>query len=230
MRRKFTIAIFFFFLSSALHGQVLISLIFGEALNSGKIEFGLEGGYNWSNISSAKSKKYYGNYNLGFYFDIVLKKPWYFYTGVLVKSNLGTGKLEEEDLAKLNFGKPYEHEGNYAQVTRSFQVPALIKYRFENNLFLLAGLQFNLTYDAWIEYEHETDESDTVVRHYNKDETNKLDFGAMAGIGYKIKEKDDHGLSFSFRYYYGFLDVYKTIAGSNNSSFFLEMTIPIGAE
>ena len=31
-------------------GQVLISLLLGDKLNTGKIEFGLEGGFNWSNF------------------------------------------------------------------------------------------------------------------------------------------------------------------------------------
>jgi len=227
--KKIIVIAFLLFSSVQTQSQVLISLIFGDALNSGKIEFGLEGGYNWANFTQMDSKDYLGNYNLGFYFDIKIDQPWYIYTGVLVKSNLGTNKLSENDLKLINFNN-YDADGEYSQVTKTFQVPALIKYRFENNFFLLAGLQFGLMYNAWIEYNYEDDNTETVIKEYNEDELNRIDAGGMVGFGYKIKKKNNHGLSFSLRYYYGFVDVYKNLSGPKYTSFFLEMTIPIGAD
>jgi len=227
--KKHLMVLSFFFISTVMQGQVLISLIFGEALNSGKIEFGLEGGYNWSKITKLDSKNYLGSYNLGFYFDIRLNSPWYIYTGVLVKSNLGTDKLSKNDLELLKV-KNYKDVGDYSQVTKTFQVPALIKYRFENNFFLLAGFQFGLMYNAWLEYNHEEDGVETRTKQDNKDDLRRIDAGAMVGLGYKLKRKDDHGISFSFRYYYGFVDVYKIISGQKYTSMFLEMTLPIGAD
>ena len=49
----FLIALTFFISSSVSNAQVLISLIFGDELNSGNIEFGLDGGleldkYQWN--------------------------------------------------------------------------------------------------------------------------------------------------------------------------------------
>ncbi len=211
------------------NGQVLISLIFGDALNSGKVEFGLEGGLNWANIKGFESESYLRNYNLGFYFDIKLNSPWYIYTGVLVKSNLGTDKLTGNDIELLRL-RNYEENGDYSQVTKTFQVPILIKYRFNNNFFLLAGMQSGLLYNAWIEFNKKTDAEEIRKKFYNKSEFNVLDFGFMAGFGYKIKEKNDHGISFSFRYYLGLVDIYKNIDGAKNNSFFLDMTIPVGAD
>jgi hypothetical protein len=222
--------ILFFFSATIMQGQVLISLLLGDYLNSGVLEFGLEGGYNWSNITGLDSKKYMGNYNLGFYFDIKIKPPWYFYTGVLVKSNLGTDLLSLNDLAHLGITPSVHNGGVYSQITKTFQVPFLIKYRFKNNLFFLGGIQSGLLYDAWVEYNLEKDNEAIRTRHYNKKELNKIDIGIMAGLGYKIKDEKDHGLSFSIRYYYGFVDVYKNISGTKYNSFFMEMTIPIGAE
>ena len=56
------------------HSQVLISLLFGDKLNSDGLEFGLEGGMNFSNISNLEGDKALSSFNLGFYFDIRLKK------------------------------------------------------------------------------------------------------------------------------------------------------------
>ena len=46
-----------------------------------KIEFGLDGGLNYSSISSLETDNFKRDFNLGFYFDIKLKDHWYFNTG-----------------------------------------------------------------------------------------------------------------------------------------------------
>jgi len=37
------------------------------------------------------------------------------------------------------------------------------------------------------------------------------------------------GWTISAKYYYGFVDVFKDISGTKNSSIFIELNIPIGA-
>nr|MCU0399217.1 PorT family protein [Cyclobacteriaceae bacterium] len=67
-----------------------MSLIFGDNLNTGKIEFGLDGGWNFPQIRGGADGSVQGIFNIGFYFDIKTKNPnWLFNTGVLVKSSLG---------------------------------------------------------------------------------------------------------------------------------------------
>src|SRR5689334_4401771 len=76
------------------NSQVLISLVFGDKLNSGKVEFGLDGGLTLSDIGGIKEAKTLTGFNLGFYFDIKTKNPaWIINTGVLVKSPLGAKGL-----------------------------------------------------------------------------------------------------------------------------------------
>src|SRR5689334_4664793 len=80
--------------SYPLRGQVIISLLLGDKLNSGKIEFGLDGGVNYPSIRGLEGGKAKTTFNLGFYFDIKLKNPaWLVHTGVLVKSTLGESEL-----------------------------------------------------------------------------------------------------------------------------------------
>ena len=62
------------------HSQVLISLLLGDKLNSDKIEFGLDGGVNWSQIGNLDSSSSYRTFNIGFYFDILLDEKWSVYT------------------------------------------------------------------------------------------------------------------------------------------------------
>ena len=56
------------------NSQVLISLLLGDKLNTEKLKFGLDGGLNYSTISNIDPSRYRPNFNLGFYFDFLLKK------------------------------------------------------------------------------------------------------------------------------------------------------------
>ena len=60
--------IFYVMSISLANGQVLISLLLGDKLNSGKVEFGLEGGVNYPNMRGLSGGSMKGAFNLGFYF------------------------------------------------------------------------------------------------------------------------------------------------------------------
>lgn len=218
----------FTFLLMAFSGQsqILLSLLFGDKLNSDGLEFGLEGGYNWASIDNLDADKSYSTFNLGFYLDIRLKNQWSLYTGVLVKSNLGVDELSMEDLEFLEI-TPNEEEGDYSQVLKYFLVPALLKYNFENRMYLEAGPQFGLMYKSWVEFEASPENRKIETKDFNKDKINKLDAGFTIGTGYKIIP--DKGMTLGIKYYYGLANVYKGVDGTNNSSLFVKLNIPIGA-
>ncbi len=208
------------------HSQVLLTVIFGDKLNSEGLEFGLEGGFNWSDISNLEADKRLSSFNLGFYFDFKLKNQWNLYTGVLVKSKLGDDQLSPNDLAFLEI-TPNPEEGAYSQKINYFIVPALIKYNFKNRMYLEAGPQFSLMYKAWVEFNSDVDNKKTRIREFNKDKINRLDAGITVGTGYKLMAET--GMTIGVKYYYGFANVYKGLSGTNNSSLFLKLNIPIGA-
>ena len=212
--------------------QVLITLLLGDKLNSDGLEFGLEGGMNWTKISGMETNSFARKWNLGFYFDIRLKNQWFLYTGVLVKSNFGVDKLTDRDLNTLGIS-PYTDNadariaGDYSQKINAFMVPALIRYKFKNHMYFEAGPQFSLMYKSWVEFNADVDGKDAILKEYNKDKINKVDAGVMAGIGYKLLKGT--GWTLGAKYYYGFVNVFKGISGTNNSSFYLKLEIPIGA-
>jgi len=212
--------------------QVLITLIFGDKLNSPNLEFGLEGGLNWANISGLETNDFARKWNLGFYFDFRLKKQWFLYTGVLVKSNLGVDNLTVNDLNNLQATVYINNNGqalvgDYSQKLNYFMVPVLAKYRFKNNIYVELGPQFGLMFKSWVEFDSEVEDIEAIFKEFNKDQINKLDAGAMFGMGYKFKSGP--GWSLGAKYYYGFVDVYKNISGTKNSSIFIKLNIPIGA-
>ncbi|PQB05991.1 porin family protein [Aureitalea marina] len=216
----------FLLISPSVNSQVLLSLIFGEKLNSDGIEFGLEGGYNFSDLGTLDADGTLSAFNLGFYFDIRLKDQWRLYTGTLVKMRMGDSDLSDADLAFLGVEKEDE-EGTYQQQVGYFLVPALLNYRFDNRLYVEIGPQFGLRHQAKVVFEAEDGDRSTRVEIKNKDATNPIEVGASAGFGYRFREKNS--MSIGVRYFYGFTNVYKGVNGSNNRSLFIKLNVPIGA-
>ena len=218
--------------SISAQSQVLITLLLGDKLNSPGLEFGLEGGMNWTQVSGFETSDFAQKWNLGFYFDIRIKNQLSLYTGVLVKSNLGVDNLTRNDLSKLNAfiykdQAGVDIEGDYNHKMSYFLVPILLKYKFKNQFHVAAGPQLGLMYKSWIEFESDIDGKDAIIKEYNKDNINKIDAGIMVGMGYRLFKGE--GWTISAKYYYGLVDVYKDISNTKNSSIFVEVCIPIGA-
>ena len=224
--KKYFVIISFLFFGFTSQSQVLISLLLGDKLNSDKLEFGLEGGLNWASISGMETKNLARFFNLGFYFDMKVKNQWAFYTGVLVKSNMGVEKLSENDLEFLMV-RTYPEKGEYKQVVNEFLVPALAKYNFKNHIYVEAGPQFGLRFKGFVEFNSDIEGIEARTREDNKDMLQKLDAGIVGGLGYKLLK--GKGWTIGAKYFYGFVDVYKDRSGTKNSSINIKVNIPIGA-
>lgn len=125
--------------STSVNAQVLISLIFGEALNTGDIEFGLDGGLNWTKLNGIDSD-YLLSWNLGFYFDIkLIDSTWMMNTGVIVKGNLGAKNMQVYSLNDSELDELFK-DGNVTRTLNYFSVPVMIKYTFQNHIYLKAGI------------------------------------------------------------------------------------------
>lgn len=82
-------------------------------------------------------------------------------------------------------------------------------------------------YKSWIEFESKVENIDAIIKEYNREQLNKIDAGLIIGLGYTLLKGS--GWTIGAKYYYGFVDLYKDISGSNNTSFFLNLHTPIGA-
>jgi len=230
--KKHLLLIFLMCFVYNLQSQVLIALLLGDKLNTGKIEFGLDGGLNYSSISGLESNNFSRTFNLGFYFDIKMKGQWLLNTGVAVKSTLGASKLTNADLEFLgatiyDFEDERFNGGDYTQKMSAFLVPVMAKYKFKNHMHVEAGPQFGWIYRSWIEYDNEDDNDNSIkIKEDNKDMINWFDMGVAGGVGYRFLK--DLGWTVSVRYYYGLTNVYKNKSGTNNSSLFLKLNIPFG--
>lgn len=209
-------------------GQVLISLLLGDKLNSGKVEFGLEGGANFMTLGGLHQAKSSTGFNLGFYFDIKVKEtPWMVHTGVIVKSSMGTEGLPPYSLNDPNLDKLFA-AGSVERNFRYFNVPVTAKYNFKNHLSLDGGIMLGLLYKAFDKFNADVNGGKLSYQVDILDQYRRIDAGATAGLSYKLMK--GMGMNFTLRYYYGLSDITKSgIQPSQyNRSLYIVVGIPIG--
>lgn len=217
-----------------MQGQVLISLLLGDKLNSEKLKFGLDGGVNFSTISNVGASKYNAGFDLGFYFDFLLKekKPWYIHTGVIVKSPMGADGLDPYHLTNADSTSldSLFASGGVDRKLRYFNVPVLVRYKFKFDMFVELGIMMGIMYKAYDEFYTEIeDKKDLTFDNNIRDNYIRFDIGGMGGIGYHFSKGT--GTDIGFRYYYGFMDMLRDNPGlaQRNSAFYLYIAIPVGA-
>lgn len=211
------------------NSQVLISLIFGDALNTDKVEFGLTGGMNRSYLSGMEPSEGLNNFNLGFYFHIMLKEKSFLSTGVLVKSNVGAKGMATYPLGDPDFDELFE-TGSLTKKINYFYVPIMWQQRIQKRWLLEGGLQAGLRAKAFDFFEVERNGGDVEFKTEVGDLYTRLDAGLVGGLGYKLKE-DLKSMSIGILYYQGLVDIAKSeTQDSKNSSLNFYLRIPIGAK
>lgn len=229
MANKPKIILLFLFLTFSITGkaQVLISLLFGEKLNTDKIEFGLTGGLNRSNFNGYNDSEGLNNFNLGFYFHIMLKENSFISTGVLIKSNVGATGMPTYPIGDPEFDEIFQ-DGILTTKVRYFYVPIMFQQRIKNRILLEGGMQAGLRAKAFDYFNLENNGGDLEFKRQVGDDFARLDFGFVGGAGYKLKN-ELKSMSVGVLYYRGIVDVKKTTdAVVNNSSLNIYLRIPIG--
>ena len=222
------VLIFLIFVHQAAESQVLLSLIFGDKLNSDKLEFGLDGGLNYSHMSDSKGN-WDSGLNLGFYFNFKLNENSWIHTGVLVKSPFGVENLspyatgdEDVDTLMLN-------DGYINRKLRYFNVPVTYCHYIYRPFFLEGGIMLGLRNKAWDEFISTSTVGDRIeVKRGIKDQVKALDAGLLGGAGYKFQK--GLGITLGVRYYFGLVNAHTDVYGikHKNSNLYFFASIPIG--
>jgi len=217
------------FFTPAVHSQVLISILLGDKLNSDKLEFGLDGGLNFSNIKGLPNSDKLMGFNLGFYFDIKLKNPsWMLNTGVIVKSPMGADNLPVYSLNDPVLNNAFAG-GSVSRKLRYFNVPIMMKHIFDNHIYVKGGAQLGLRSKAFDEFSNQViDKEDLKYKLNIKNTIHPLDAGLAFGLGYRLM--GGNGMNIGLQYYLGFVDIVIDNASPRqyNRSLYITAGIPIG--
>jgi hypothetical protein len=215
--------------AAAADAQVLIALLFGDMLNTGNIEFGLDGGLNWSSQPGLAQSELDRNWHLGFYFDIKLDTAdLMLHTGVIVKSSMGVAGQAVYPLGDPNLDETFSN-GSVTTRLEYFNVPVMLKYRALGQCYVEGGILLGLLHGATDEFiaTGPDDAEITLERRVGKT-YHPLDAGLMAGIGYRLMS--GNGINLGLRFYQGLIDVQIDDTGPAryNQSLYLAVGIPIG--
>lgn len=222
------LTLLFVFLTTVSHGQVIISLLFGDKLNSGQVEFGLDGGVNYSWQTNTPYGKSFPTFNLGFYFDIKTKYPqWLIHTGVIVVGSMGAGGLPVYSLNNPDLDNSFAG-GSVDRSLSYFNVPFMAKRKLKN-WYVEAGPNFGLLYGAKDTFQATVGGNDLTYEKDIMNQYRRLDAGVVVGIGYRLM--GGNGMNIGVRGYQGFVDVLEVNPGPSvrNQSLYLTVGIPVGA-
>lgn len=226
--KKIIVVSFLLMLPALLNAQVLISLLFGDALNTDKIEFGLAGGLTRSYINTISDSKPLNSFDLGFYFHINMKNSTYLSTGVHVKSSLGAKGMSTYPVGDPEFDEVFE-EGELTKKIPSFYVPILYHQRFNNRWFIELGPQMGLLHKPTDNFAISANDGTVTYEKIIREEYNYFDFGLLGGAGYKFKKKIK-SMAAGINYYYGLVNVSRNPDYNiKNSAVYFYVKIPIGA-
>ncbi|WP_026968127.1 outer membrane beta-barrel protein [Algoriphagus terrigena] len=218
-----------FFLSFTAQAQLLIVAIFGDQLNSGKIEFGLDGGYNRTWYFAREDAKGLNNFNLGFFFHIKMTEnsTGFISTGVHVKSNVGASGMPTYPIGDPDFDDVYA-DGELTTKVNVFYVPIMWQQRL-GKIYVEGGIQPGMRAKAFDYFKVNDYGGELEYKRDVRDDYTRLDFGMVGGLGYRLKDAPVSA-SIGMNFYQGVVDVYKPESYDlKNSSLYVYARIPIGA-
>ena len=226
MRKALLIVICLFASIPLIRGQVLLSIIFGDKLNSPTTEFGLNVGVAVSTLSGYKDIAYSNNLALGTFFtwkmhDRVQLQPeiYFIFPG-------GAKDLPPYEILDPEITIP-EDDVDVIRSSSYLSLPLLFKIRLLNQIRFIAGPQFSFMTSNTDFMLYEMDKKNNFIsRQKDMAQFKRFDAGINAGLSYKLGKGD--GVSIEAKFYYGLLDtVQADDINAKNRIFIIQAGIPI---
>ncbi len=216
------------FIGYSASSQILIALIFGDKLNSEKLEFGLNIGANYGDIQNVAHTSNQRGLNLGMTFNYKFSKNFHLNPALYFAYPMGARGLEIYQTPDSNLNHLIEKATLNRQLSY-FSLPVTLRYRLFGKTFVEVGPQVSLLNKGEDIFKIDIEDGGELTYKVNlRDKYTLFDFGVTGGITHKLRERN--GVSLTFRYYYGLIDISKDPNAPNqrNSAFYFSCGIPIG--
>lgn len=206
--------------------QVVISLLFGDKLNSENVSFGLLVGGGLNNLTGYQRSSWLPTLNLGLFLGFKLNDRVFLQFDAMAKYKLGAKNLPVYSLHDEALDSLFV-QGSVERNIKYFSLCTTIQYRFYKYFNIELGPQISLRVKATDFFVVDRSGGDLKFEKRINDATTLFDIGASGGVSYQFVK--GNGVKIGFRYYYGFIDVMKGDPGNNaNRSMQLNGYIPIG--
>jgi hypothetical protein len=226
MMKKIIAVTGLFLISFNIHSQILISILFGDKLNTDKLTFGLTLGNAWNSLTGYSKADAQSNFNLGIFLTLKLKQRLFIQFDALAKYKSGAKGLPVYSLNDHVLDSIYQN-GSLQRSIKCFALNPTLQYRIWKYLNIEAGPHVSLrlkTIDVLIA-DHESGKQQ--FEKDMSDATTRFDVGAMGGLSWQFDKGT--GLKLGVRYHLGFIDMFPSEDAQNATrSFQINVYIPIG--
>ena len=207
-------------------GQVLIAIIFGDKLNTDKLEFGLVVSPSLTNITNIESD-YRNGLNLSLYFNVKISDRFFIHPEAIAKGSFGAEGVLPYATGSDSLDALFS-EGSIERKIKAFGLLVLGQYRITEKIFIEGGPQVNWMLKSKDIYESTYNGNDLTYTVPISDQVSTFEVGLTGGVGYKFRK--EKSVSLTLRYFSGFTDIWKAAAGTqSNSAWTFNIGIPIGA-
>lgn len=225
---KRTLVIALLMISVITKGQVLISILFGDKLNSEKIMFGLMIGNSWNSMSGYAKASAQSNFNLGLFLNIKLGQRFFIQFDALAKYKTGAKGMPVYSLNDPLLDSMF-YNGSVQRVITCVGLAPTIQYRFWKTCNLELGPQVLLRLKAKDNFVGGHEGGDLKFEKDLADAATRFDFGVTGGVSWQFNK--GKGIKICMKYYEGLVDLFQSEQGKNATrNVQLNVYIPVGRE
>ena len=226
MKRVF-ISLLGLVMATSAQSQIIVALLFGDKLNTGKMEFGLVAAPVLTNLTNTDGETRSG-FNLGLYFNIRPDKKFFVHLELTAKGSLGAENIAPYATGNDSLDKLFQN-GSVERIIKAFNVTLMGRYTLSQHFYLDAGIQPDLMFKPKDIFKSTVNDNDLEYSVKLNDQITRLDFCVAGGLFYRFRP-DRRSMGLGIRYVYGLTDINKMQAGTQaNTAWMATITIPVGA-
>ena len=192
------------------NSQILLSLLFGDKLNSDGLSFGIHGDYSFNKMSNMAGDKSLRSLNLGLFFTWHFSDQWHLNLEMLPKYKRGMRNLPVYAVESDSLNTLFT-EGHIDRRIKYLTLPVTGQYMLSNGLFAELGPQLSFRLKARDLLSTSLEDGTLSLEKNIDDQIHRWDIGWLAGLGYRFTKSKL--IAVGVRYQGGFSDVEKSIAG-----------------
>lgn len=223
---RYALIVLMICIGTTANSQVILSLLFGDKLNSDELLFGIHMHYSWNNLSGIDPSSALKKFNLGLFLTYKVSEQWQLNTEPMAKYQRGATRMKPYSLNDPQLDATYAN-GEFSRSVGYIALPITTRYVMGDKFFLEAGPNIALRINAEDVFKIGIAEGDQKLEINSEELTSRWDIGMLFGAGYYMGKGRD--LALGLRYAAGFSDVCKDMEGEQtHQGFYFYGNIPIG--
>ncbi len=212
--------------SATLQAQVIMSLLFGDKLNTDELAFGIHLDYGSTKPTNLSSGNGFSSFNIGLFMNYKLNEHWHINGEAMAKWKKGAEDLDPYSLGDAALDQAFA-DGQYQRTIGYLGLPVTVQYYAAPRWFIESGPSVALRLKAVDLFRADKPQGALIFDNGSKDRTNAWDLGMLFGTGTTMGK--GHDILVGLRYSLGFSDAFTDMDGRQaHRGWNVYANIPIG--